>query len=253
MRHLNKSGNSGAMIGISEDGRTVYKYSNEPATSRKIKNQSERLRALSGFGILVPGSIADLENGYSMDFISGDGADSILCSGTADQKNSVVEVVVLATSKMEARSKLVPYPLAWLSSKIAEVEQKVGSSTITKLAGDFILSDTRPILSGESHGDLTLGNLILSTDGRLFFIDPILDELNSVDYDIAKLTMDLRYGWSHFISGGSGWADQSIIFPKSNSARPGLIVLSLLRILPYARSQAVTEWLTQAIKSEVLK
>lgn len=107
------------------------------------------------------------------------------------------------------------------------------------------------------HGDFTLENLIIS-NGKLHLIDFLDSFLESPLVDIAKLLFDLRYFWSkrrtktqsksiikniHIESIITNSKVYEAHYRKINS----LIILSILRILPYTKNQKTISYLEECL------
>jgi RIO-like serine/threonine protein kinase len=85
------------------------------------------------------------------------------------------------------------------------------------------------------HGDMTLENIIYSTSGSFFFIDPVTVKYDSWVFDIAKLRQDLECKW--FLRNSSNKLDVKLQnmqekllskYPKANDDY--LLILMLLRV-----------------------
>jgi aminoglycoside phosphotransferase len=89
--------------------------------------------------------------------------------------------------------------------------------------------------SSNYHGDLTLENIIFTTDRGFFLIDCATTEYDSYIFDIAKLRQDLELGW--FTRKDNTMLDvkikhiQKVILEKyPNSGNDYLLILMLLRV-----------------------
>ncbi|GHU00539.1 hypothetical protein FACS1894186_1320 [Alphaproteobacteria bacterium] len=111
-------------------------------------------------------------------------------------------------------------------------------------------------------GDLTLENIIVAGDGRLYLIDFLDSFYDSWQLDAAKLLQDLELKWSWRrgqVSGNLAMrleAGRSLLL-GGLAARPDgaetirtvyyLLLLTCLRIYPYARDDATMAWLDGAV------
>ena len=102
------------------------------------------------------------------------------------------------------------------------------------------------------HGDLTMDNCIHSADGQFYLIDPITSDYSSWVFDIAKLMQDLECGWfirnNNVMIQGKLWVIKNAIldtYPVANNKN--LIILMLLRILPYAKTHQDQEFIIKEI------
>ena len=94
--------------------------------------------------------------------------------------------------------------------------------------------------SSNYHGDLTLENIIFTTDRGFFLIDCATIEYDSYIFDIAKLRQDLELGW--FIRKDNAMLDvkikhiqQQILerYPEANNDY--LLILMLLRVYRHSK------------------
>jgi len=102
------------------------------------------------------------------------------------------------------------------------------------------------------HGDFTMDNILHGTDGRFYLIDPITSEYDSWIFDAVKLLQDLECGWfirnKPVLLHGKLWnMRKAILKACPESADPHLLILMLMRILPYARSSEDTAWIHKEI------
>jgi len=105
------------------------------------------------------------------------------------------------------------------------------------------------------HGDLTLENIIFTTDRGFFLLDCATTEYDSYIFDIAKLRQDLELGWftrkdNAMLNVKTKHIQQKILqqYPVANNDH--LLILMLLRV--YRRSQPDTlerNFLLKGIKS----
>jgi hypothetical protein len=102
--------------------------------------------------------------------------------------------------------------------------------------------------SGPYHGDLTLENVLWTTDRGFVAIDPLTTPYDSWVFDLAKLAQDLLCGW--FIRHTNLAIEAKLVsICDSMSQRyrwfgdRHLMILMLLRILPYARTDLDKRWL----------
>jgi hypothetical protein len=108
---------------------------------------------------------------------------------------------------------------------------------------------------GPNHGDLTLSNMILTTDS-LTFLDFMETYLDSPMQDIVKLRQDTKHHWillrypvkianRTMVVSRLNAMDQYIALEWPTAQRCGyntLQFLNLIRILPYATEERVVTW-----------
>ena len=123
------------------------------------------------------------------------------------------------------------------------------------------------------HGDLTFSNIII-TQGSNFKIDYNNNKILLIDWldtyfdsylqDLAKLKQELLYGWSsrnisvtqkinNLVTGEYIWNKLYDIFinDENRSLFKIVMILCILRILPYAKSENDINWVKEVIEMEL--
>ena len=92
------------------------------------------------------------------------------------------------------------------------------------------------------HGDFTLENILYDVSaGRFVLIDPLTSVYDSYVFDLAKLRQDISCKW--FIRNSQLYIDPKLKNLSNDLshfkyyADDNLLILMLLRILPYAQNQ----------------
>jgi hypothetical protein len=114
---------------------------------------------------------------------------------------------------------------------------------------------------GPCHGDMTLCNLLYSSKNTDFYAVDMLDVfLDSPLQDVAALMQDLRYKWFEFIQGTSKSSVRTDIYLNYLEHRlvqlyydkqdilDAFLIMKLLRIIPYSKSNATEEWVFSTLK-----
>jgi hypothetical protein len=107
------------------------------------------------------------------------------------------------------------------------------------------------------HGDFTLENLIIS-NGDLYLIDFLDSFIESPLVDIAKILFDLRYFWSKrrlktdnnsIIKNMymESIITKSEVYTQHQKKINSLLILSILRILPYTKNQQTISYLEECL------
>ena len=103
------------------------------------------------------------------------------------------------------------------------------------------------------HGDFTLDNILYDINKKSFvLIDPLTTEYDSYAFDIAKLKQDLTCKW--FIRTSDVMLDSKLQqISKRLSSYPyfndhSLLVLMLLRVLPYAKNEFDKKYLIDEMR-----
>lgn len=105
----------------------------------------------------------------------------------------------------------------------------------------------------EYHGDLTLENVLYDVkDGHFVLIDPITTEYSSYVFDLAKLRQDLTCGW--FIRNDNLYYESKLKVISEHLSKfvhfsnDYLLILMLMRVLPYTQNKDDEEFLISEIK-----
>ena len=93
------------------------------------------------------------------------------------------------------------------------------------------------------HGDLTLENVIYSTNGNFYLIDPMTTEYDSYIFDVGKLMQDVMCKWflrdqKQYISTKLYNIEKTIfnLYPIANNNY--IIILMLLRVLKNCKTNS---------------
>ncbi len=174
-------GHSGSTVALmqSDDMMFVRKIEN-------VQRNHERLMALLGY-VDVPkiyhydGTILDMEYIHGTDM-----KNYLLNNSSKELSDFLINTITMFASKGIDKDYTNVYNemLSWLED---------GMFTFTKEE----LIDKLPKVLPKSvyHGDMTLENIIHSTSGRFYFIDPVTLKYDSWVFDIAKLRQDLECKW----------------------------------------------------------
>jgi len=100
---------------------------------------------------------------------------------------------------------------------------------------------------------MTMDNCLHGVDGRFYLIDPLTSDYDGWVFDIAKLMQDLECGWfirdKDVMLKGKLWAIRSMLVSEHPIVdNHPLLILMLLRILPYAKSDDDKRFLISEMK-----
>lgn len=103
------------------------------------------------------------------------------------------------------------------------------------------------------HGDLTLENILYRmSDKKFMLIDPLTTEYDSYVFDMAKLRQDLVCGW--FIRNDNVYFNTKLkliadrLKTNRNFENDYILILMLMRVLPYTKTDSDREFLTKWIE-----
>ena len=117
---------------------------------------------------------------------------------------------------------------------------------------------------GNCHGDLTLSNMIISNDGAVNLIDYLETFFESPLQDVVKIMQDFNYGWSfRYETPAANLTAKIFCMHSTPSLFEGLkmkyknqikilLILTLMRIAPYANDKSTKAWLLKALRRELI-
>ena len=117
-------------------------------------------------------------------------------------------------------------------------------------------SDWKNIPTGPCHGDFTLENLIVS-HGKIYFIDFLDTFAETKLLDMSKILFDVRYFWSkRHVKRKTIVKNMQIesmitntdLYKAHHDVVNSLVMLDILRILPYSKEDKLTDYLERCLK-----
>lgn len=214
-------GHSGSVVSLLQDNQKIF--------VRKVGNverNHERLSALVGY-IDVPRIYNYDGNTLDMEYIHGLDMKNYLANNPIkDLSDFLIRTIELFASKSIDKDYTPVYNhmLSWIED---------GMFPFTK--NELIERLPKVLPCSVYHGDMTLENVICSTEGRFYFIDAVTLQYDSWVFDIAKLRQDLECKW--FLRHDSIMLDVKLLniqdnilkrFPIANNDY--LLILMLLRV-----------------------
>lgn len=280
MFELGMAGNSGCELSISRINHklTVVKRSSSKQYSPRLKLQMQKqdqfAKACALKHIVIPNIInshGDAESfEFVMEFVHGSGFDelSLQCGKqTLDQIADALKA--LLTYEIE-RSPITTVPAHIFKNKVQQVIKnseaiiasgKLTDSTLHALRDASLKANVdRKVPQGICHGDLTLSNLIYSKLNKKVYVIDFLDSfIESPIIDICKIRQDTQYGWSRCKSEqrhnarttqALTYLDKQLVpffnqFDWVNEHYEFFQDINMLRIIPYAQSEPVINFINQ--------
>ena len=236
-------GYSGSQVLLITDGerKFVRKFGN-------IARNLERHRGLAATGIAMPELISQGPDHYDMSYVRHTDMVGWLLHNPTDQLlHWITDVIRILDADATSKDYSAVY-----EQKLSNPALRSHWSVLGFAPEQLLARLPSQLESSNYHGDFTMDNILYGSDGKFYLIDPITTEYDSWIFDIAKLMQDLECGW--FIRNrterlqGKLWIMRraiSTLYPQA--ADPHLIILMLLRVLPYARNAQDTEWIRKEI------
>lgn len=250
--------------------KIAHDSSGSERLARQIRKQVAFVRAMSSM-VRAP---AILEQGViegrayvDMEFVRGtDGATYLSRAGHedvvafADTLCGYIKAVAERPAHQAASGSMFDA----LFGKVCEVQRKTGLLDNDTLARMFTALDRVRLASGAlattlCHGDLTLENLIVDEQRRVWVLDLLDAPYEHYWQDVAKLHQDLEGGW--YLLGRPAISRYVLDFLSSKvvaaavSLDPAyaevhavLLACTFIRILPYARSEHERAFVQQRVR-----
>jgi hypothetical protein len=220
-------------------GSQVLLIHDQTTFVRKIGNidrNLERYHALSNSGLALPKIIKEDTDYYDMEYIPNLDIKNFLFK---NQPHSLANFIKKTVGKLRRQTRDKDYTEVY-QKKLKDVD-----FTGLVFGKDELIEKLPKILPrSEYHGDLTLENILYNvTKGEFILIDPLTTEYDSYVFDLAKLRQDIVCKW--FIRKESIYIDPKLqnlseelgaVFGSFYSD-PYLLILMLLRVLPYAQTR----------------
>ena len=212
-----------------------------------IKRNLERYDVLSQLDIRIPVIYEILDSNYDMEYIPNLEMKTYL---STNQPNELIKFIKSTIDKLSENT-IEMYFVDIYRKKLSEISF---AKYDLPFSSEELISKLPPYLPfSVYHGDFTLENILYNTKKDEFvLIDPLTTEYSSYVFDLAKLRQDLECKW--FIRHNSVYLDstlQTIIeslqkYDYFNNDY--ILILMLLRVLPYARNATDLIFLTDEIK-----
>jgi|SRR6185295_7644672 len=270
------SGLSGAEVFLmTKDGRHwfVRKAAREPSASARLRGQAQKQAAFDREMKDIISTPQILDEGevegrffFDMEFVRGPDGTSYL------RRASYAEVAQFTDRLCEYLTTVAGKPALpggrhqslfdALYSKICEVDRNTRLISTENLSRLFLALDRvrklGELQSTLCHGDLTLQNMVIGDEGKIWVVDLLDAPFEHYWQDVAKLHQDLSGGW--FLLDHPSVAQCVLDFigrrlldtaARLHAGYPSLHALlvasTFVRILPYARTQAERDFVTERI------
>lgn len=202
------AGFSGAVLTLIErqELTVVRKRARSSGQSERLRAQAEKLAMMHGRGIPSPALRDDgWEDGcywFEMDYIVGESLAHAIISGRDLPWSRLAERLVSALETMSAGT-TGELPAVSFETKLGTIVERCGrneqlaacQTEIHTVAERMMVLDWSGIAGGPGHGDMTLENVLVTADNRLFFIDFDVPDIEAFALDAGKLYQDLYGLW----------------------------------------------------------
>ena len=261
-------GHSGASVTLrAYEGRNVVrKTAGHSSGNERLRRQAEKQELFDASAFAVPKVLRSGFDGdlffFEMSYINATSIAALCGNGRTASMNGLALFVAhwIARMRDETTGTIGPDRIrAKLRSVIVACRRNpvlAHAMPVIELVGGVLGQMDWPLLpEGQCHGDLTLENILVDSDGRLWLIDFDAPDLASFWLDLAKLYQDLIGHWClrHVARQHHGPAHLNAIMairrlrdaidgvvdeamPGVRSLLPPLVALNLMRALPYCET-----------------
>lgn len=188
------------------EGSVVRKQARRPEQNARLRAQAEKLAWAHRAGFPCPALLGSGSEGglcwFDMDYVPGESLANGLISGRAIDWPQVVDQVRLVLLRL--RDQAAGFiPAQAFQRKLAEIEARCAAQPVLRplaprigrAIGALRALDWSWLPDGPSHGDLTLENMLLRSDGSVLLIDFDVPAPGSYMLDIGKIYQDLSGQW----------------------------------------------------------
>lgn len=201
----NLNGHSGCIIDLLQDEEKIFvsKKSSDKNYNLRLKKQCIRQsRFEANYGVYSPKvyNKGIDENGlfyFDMEYVQGKTlaqySEYIKITEIADFIKCLFKSLYMDNSKLNKN----PRTEYIFKKKIKSLKSKIKNNKIVDKAFEILDNfDWSLIYQSPCHGDLTLENILVTKDKKLYLIDFLDSFYNSWMIDVAKLLQDLELKWS---------------------------------------------------------
>jgi hypothetical protein len=262
------TGYSGCVLWLyaSPFGKFVRKISGTADYDRRLRRQcakQARFRSdiLETPRVLRHGTDVNGRFFFDMEYVAGFTLAERMEEYTLDDIDRLEEILFAALPV--DLTEPTPDAHACFTAKITELRRKIPQDMAVAVRALDVLEryDFSCIPHSNCCGDLTLENIIVRQDGRLYLIDLLDSFYDSWQLDVAKLLQDLELHWSWRRRGASAnlimrltearnrLVTRLLALPDGETVVRQvyyLLLLTLARIYPYVRDLATAEFLDNA-------
>jgi hypothetical protein len=215
-RGMRLAGHSGCIVSLLGGSRNLFVRKAASTESYNARLEAQMIKQI-GFrracGAAPEVLASGIKNGlfyFDMEYVSGSAMASLLRSSPASQPcrhrtcdgavESAASQIGQFLSYYSGRSNGFLSPSVF-GHKLDEIEnlcstlESTERTRLSRILATLRTADWSEIPAGDSHGDLTLENMILQPSGRLMLIDFLDGPLSSHWLDYGKLHQDLTVRW----------------------------------------------------------
>lgn len=264
------TGHSGCNVLLMQDDEEIFvrKSSGKEKYNFRLKKQCKKQsNFVSTQKVLAPAvTSAGYEDGlfyFDMEFVQGktlaEYTSSILITEISDFIRLLFKSLYIESSVVNVKANMI------FGNKISTLENELSDvKTLEPIFEILKNHDWSNIYKSPCHGDLTLENIIITKDKKLYLIDFLDSFYNSWMVDIAKLLQDLELKWSFRHTELSQNRELRLLVAKdalieeilkTENGEQNLnniyhiLLLNIVRIYPYATDSKTLAFLDNAVNT----
>lgn len=265
-------GHSGCGLNLYRCNDVIFlrKDSGCPSYNRRLKKQFIKQNLFTLSGIKTPRILNHGEKDglfyFDMEFLNGITLAEYMQEIKIKEINSLISLLFKALPV--GQSCINPNANKIFQKKIAEIKNKLRPSDVEANKAVEMLEqfDFAKIPVSYCCGDLTLENIILSTDKQIYLIDFLDSFFNSWMIDVAKLLQDLELHWSYRhrevdfnLAMRLAVAKEALLENIAESENGSenikmiyyVLLLNVLRIIPYTKDEETAQFLKSALNKVI--
>tara|TARA_A100001515_G_C4591478_1_gene216126 strand:- start:2736 stop:3536 length:801 start_codon:yes stop_codon:yes gene_type:complete len=258
MLHKILNGHSGCKVLLCENDKTKYvrKISKSFDYNTRLQAQMKKQDSFFHSNILSPKiySSGNKDNlfYFDMEYISGISLSEFIRQNTVHQIEPIIEKVF--SHLFESRKSYIVDTAHEIDLKIEKISEFLSDdyNIYKNYCRDYDWKNTE---INCCHGDLTFENIMIYK-GNIYFIDFLDSFIESHLIDVSKIMQDLLIGWSWRFSETHPFIKSQYIYESLKSRLTScemetckrLLVLNLLRIVPYTTDKNTSAFINNKLK-----
>ncbi len=272
IKHLN--GHSGCILSLYKDNDTLYIRKQSPDKKYNLRLKKQCIKQenfisssniVSAPKVLNKGYINDLFF-FDMEYINAKTLAEYSYNIQINEITHLIRLLIENLHKQNNESNKIVQLI--FNKKIEELKNKINKNKNIKIAFKELENyNWENITKTPCHGDLTLENILITEDKKIYLIDFLDSFYNSYLIDIAKLLQDLELGWSFRyeeenstrnirLFAAKNALKRAIMSMANDDKRTGggilndiyhILLLNMLRIYPYVHDTKTKSFLDKSV------
>lgn len=266
MAGINLGGNSGCSVQLYTDDNFVRKMSGAASYNSRLKVQCNKQKHFSNAIIRTPRVIGEgMIDGlyyFDMEYVRGHSLADVMCTVDIDDISKIADAICDC---------VIPYSDKGAGNTQAFIQKISDLSVTLKDSGDIVnialdmlrLHDWAGMPLSSCHGDFTMENIIVDENGILWLVDFLDSFYDSWCIDMGALLQDAEMFWAYRGANAINIDTavrldvfRNLIMDRISRLQNNrlrdvyfVLLLKLVRIYPYAKSDAVIRFLDEKVSA----